>query len=95
MTPLEKLATILLEFSGWSKPMKRKSLEHVVPIPIARTDIAQYMGLKPETVSRAIARLEKERVIEIAGRNNIAILKPVELREISIGGRPRQRPRRN
>jgi CRP/FNR family transcriptional regulator len=37
-------------------------------LPMSREDIARYLGMANETVSRAFARLQTDRVIVIAGR---------------------------
>jgi len=60
----EKVASFLI---GWRDrlvhlrgPLKR------VPLPMCRQDIADFLGLTIETVSRTLTKLERDRVIEIA-----------------------------
>ncbi len=59
----EKVATFLL---GWRE---RLILLHgpsnTVPLPMSRQDIADFLGLTIETVSRTFTKLERDRIIEI------------------------------
>jgi len=55
----ERVATFLLEMAG------RGSTEAVVELPMSRQDIADYLGLTIETVSRTLTQLEDEAAIEI------------------------------
>lgn len=41
---------------------------HVLEIPIARKDLAALIGTGPETISRTIKKLEKERIARFEGR---------------------------
>ncbi|TNF18202.1 MAG: Crp/Fnr family transcriptional regulator [Rhodobacteraceae bacterium] len=41
---------------------------HVLEIPIARKDLAALIGTGPETISRTIRKLEKERIARFEGR---------------------------
>jgi CRP/FNR family nitrogen fixation transcriptional regulator len=53
---------------------QRASLEgnHIV-LPMDRTDIADYLGLALETVSRVFWDLERRGAIEISGRHNVVV----------------------
>ena len=64
---LEKVATFLLEMD--------KRLADAMTLPMSRRDIADYLGLTLETVSRALSRLRRARAISLAGDT---------LREITI-----------
>ena len=47
-----------------------------VELPMTRQDIADYLGLTMETVSRAMRRLRNDGIIEIEGSQTIKLLKP-------------------
>ena len=59
----EKVATFLI---GWRDRLTRRSdPAKTVPLPMSRQDIADYLGLTIETVSRTFTKLERDGVIEI------------------------------
>jgi CRP/FNR family transcriptional regulator, anaerobic regulatory protein len=59
----EKVATFLI---GWRDRLAELSpLGRMVPLPMSRQDIADYLGLTIETVSRTLTKLERDGVIEI------------------------------
>ncbi|QNP40410.1 fumarate/nitrate reduction transcriptional regulator Fnr [Lysobacter solisilvae (ex Woo and Kim 2020)] len=51
-------------------------------LPMSREDIARYLGLALETVSRGFTRLQEDGVIDVVGRR-IDILKPAELNRLA------------
>jgi CRP/FNR family transcriptional regulator len=76
----ERLAAFLIELSarttgqGVSPPMLRLSM--------SRSDIANYLRLAAETVSRVLRRFQDQGLVEVDGRN-VAIARPAELRNIA------------
>ena len=69
----EKVATFLI---GWRDRLGRLSgLTKTVPLPMSRQDIADYLGLTIETVSRTFTKLERDGVIEILP-GSIGLLDP-------------------
>jgi CRP/FNR family transcriptional regulator len=59
----EKIATFLL---GWRERLfSLKGSSNTVPLPMSRQDIADYLGLTIETVSRTLTKLERHGAIEI------------------------------
>jgi len=93
-TPIERLASILFEFRRWPENKRGTHAADVVLLPISRSDIADYIGLQPETVSRALARLEQDRMIDVKQINEIRLTDIPSLRRIANGGRPRKSNRR-
>jgi CRP/FNR family transcriptional regulator, anaerobic regulatory protein len=59
----EKVAIFLV---SWRNRLARLSLfSETVPLPMRRQDIADFLGLKLETVSRTLAKLEQRNVIRL------------------------------
>ena len=56
-----------------------------VALPMTRADIADFLGLTTETVSRTFTQLRKSRIIAIDHVNTVIILKPLALRAIAAG----------
>jgi CRP-like cAMP-binding protein len=79
---LEKLASFIFE-------CRRRQVSNVqtssVTIPVRRIDLAEYLGMQPETVSRCFKILEERKIIEFSGISNIKILQPPVLRRIANG----------
>lgn len=56
-----------------------------VTLPMTRADIADFLGLTTETVSRTFTQLRKAQIIAIDHVNTVIILKPMALRAIAEG----------
>lgn len=62
----EKVAMFLV---GWRNRLARLSMySEIVPLPMRRRDIADFLGLKLETVSRTFARLERNHAIRVVSK---------------------------
>jgi hypothetical protein len=59
----EKVAIFLV--SGRNRLAGLSVFSETVPLPMRRQDIADFLGLKLETVSRTLAKLERKNVIRI------------------------------
>ncbi|MDX2202864.1 MAG: Crp/Fnr family transcriptional regulator [Hyphomicrobiaceae bacterium] len=77
----ERLATLLLQLA--QRLGQRISDRINVPLAISREDIADYLGLNADTVSRIFTRFRKARLIEFHGRSDFEILNLQKLSEIS------------
>ena len=44
---------------------RRGALANLVPLPMSRRDVADFLGLTIETVSRLLAKLERENVVRV------------------------------
>jgi CRP/FNR family transcriptional regulator len=59
----EKVASFLI---GWRDRLSQfKETSAIVPLPMSRLDIADYLGLTIETVSRTLTKLERDGVLDI------------------------------
>jgi CRP/FNR family transcriptional regulator, anaerobic regulatory protein len=81
----EKLASFIFECSH-RNPQTRRG-DHV-DIPIRRRDMAEYLGMQPETVSRCFKILADKQVIRVTDLSIIQILNAPALRQIANGARP-------
>jgi CRP/FNR family transcriptional regulator len=82
-TARERLATFLLTQSrqGALCPMPRTHLA----LPMTRGDIADYVGLTIETVSRSLTRLRSDGLIDIPNQTDIVIRNRTRLERIAEG----------
>jgi CRP/FNR family nitrogen fixation transcriptional regulator len=67
-TALERVADFLLEMDARMRP------SGAIGLPMLRRDIADYLGLTFETVSRTIARLEADGAVELIAARQIKVL---------------------
>jgi CRP/FNR family transcriptional regulator, nitrogen fixation regulation protein len=79
-TSLERVAAFLIEMD------KRLTAAGVMPLPMSRRDIADYLGLTLETVSRALSRLHELDIIGFIGSNQrqIILLNRQQLAELDL-----------
>lgn len=73
---MERVATFLLEMS--SRAENRLEFE----LPMSRQDIADYLGLTIETVSRTISAIERKGLIELAGSRKVRLKNRAALRNL-------------
>lgn len=80
---IEKLASFLLVVKARAgEPLADYSQ---INLPMTRSDIADFLGLTTETVSRTFTQLRKSQIIAIDNVNTIIILKPIALQSIAQG----------
>jgi CRP/FNR family transcriptional regulator len=82
-TAKERVASFLISLSD--RAVKRRRPATPLDIPMSRTDIADYLGLTTETVSRTLTQLRRARVIAIGKRSQIDILDREALSELVDG----------
>ncbi|MBX3536733.1 MAG: helix-turn-helix domain-containing protein [Chelatococcus sp.] len=56
-----------------------------IDLPMSRLDMADYLGLTIETVSRVLTRMQRDGMISFRGRYHLIIERPRGLRELSGG----------
>ncbi len=91
-TPLERLASVLFEFRRWPDVLAIDPGGESLMMPILRKDIADYLGIKPETISRALKRLQSAGMIATAREqaNRILFLDIPSMRRLANGANPRE-----
>lgn len=70
-TPIEKIATFLKNRVAKLNLVGEENIE--VSLSMGRSDIADYLGLTVETVSRTISKLKTEKVIDVPSANIVII----------------------
>jgi len=82
-TPVEKICSFLLNLSRraerWSQPTSP------VVLPMSRGDIADYLGLTVETVSRTFTKLKGEGAIELPESSRVILADIERLEELAAG----------
>ena len=58
-----------------------------VQLPMSRLDIADYLGLTIETVSRTLSELEKQSAIALPASRRIVLRNPAALKRLVSGNR--------
>ena len=76
-TARERVVSFLLEMA------ERAGGEKVVALPMPRQDIADYLGLTIETVSRTLTSLEGSAAIDILTSRRIALLNRTALNRLN------------
>lgn len=79
----ERMATFLINFED----RLRESGEEpaVIKLPMARADIADYLGVTVETISRCLAAMAEEGLIQLLSPRRIVILDHMRMEEIAEG----------
>lgn len=57
----------------------------LVDLPMSRRDIADFLGLTTETVSRTLTQFRKSRIIAIENIHTVVVLRPMALQAMSLG----------
>ncbi len=81
---LEKLASFIFECQHRQIITVSKNS---VTIPVRRIDLAEYLGMQPETVSRGFKELEERGILEFQNTLSLKILNAPALRRIANGDR--------
>ena len=78
-TARERVASFIVSLA------RRSKIEHEgsLPLPMSRSDIADYLGLTIETVSRTFTLLRKEKLIELPDKHVVEIKKRAELEQVA------------
>ena len=82
-TALERIATFLLDLPSHD-PARSIPPGHV-HLPMTRAEIADYLGLTIETVSRVLTRLKTQGVIRLVSLSELRVEQPEVLRDLADG----------
>jgi CRP/FNR family nitrogen fixation transcriptional regulator len=77
ITALEKVGSFILEMAA---RLSNGDSERVA-LPVSRYDIADYLGVSVETVSRALSDLKQRGVIKLLGTRTVSIVHRDVLKE--------------
>lgn len=80
-TATERVASLLLMLFGRCHAEQQDEIE----LPMSRSDIADYLGLRIETVSREISGLKVSRIIQLTGRNSFRVVDRERLELLAEG----------
>ncbi|WP_142849253.1 cyclic nucleotide-binding domain-containing protein [Telmatospirillum sp. J64-1] len=83
-TAREKVASFLIMLA--ERCEKRGRTGPSLPLSMSRSDIADYLGLTIETVSRVLTQFKKENIIGLPDLGHVVMRQPELLRQIAEGG---------
>ena len=80
---LERMATFLLAMAD--RQQEKGKAADAIDLPMNRTDVADYLGLTVETVSRLLTQMRSRRMIELPSANHVVFRNREALEELSAG----------
>lgn len=91
-TAVERIATLLARlFQSDSRPLgygEAAPALRTADMALTQTDMADYLGLTVETVSRTLTRLKREGVIAVSGKGQLRVLDDARLQALSVSEVP-------
>lgn len=82
-TAAERLATFIVEMVGHTPQIEGQAPRAL--LPMSRSDIADYLGLRIETVSRELGALKAARLVRMMGIHELLILDLASLESLAAG----------
>ncbi len=92
-TAPERVASFLLRLAGRGRPAGETA--RCIDLPMSRADIADYLGLTPETVCRVMTKLKRAGIIVLPNAQTVELLDPEALGDIAEDGEAAERPDRD
>jgi CRP/FNR family transcriptional regulator len=86
----EKIASFLLALAERARDEHRPA--YVVHVPMSRQDMADYLGLTIETVSRTLSRFRRDGLIGLPGRQQVVLRQLALLEALADGEEAETRP---
>lgn len=87
-TAAERLASFFLELLRRQEKMTGGEGALRFDLPMSRLDIADYLGLTKETVSRMLAELRGRGLIRLESLNRVEVLDAAGLQDVAAGNEP-------
>lgn len=87
MNAAEKVANGLLDLAE-QFPRKLRQGRPVLTLYLTRSDLADWLGLTIETVSRTLNQFKREGVIDYAHAEIVTLMRPERLKDIASGNHP-------
>lgn len=84
-TAAERVASFLLMLAGRLDPEGGLTDDDEILLPMSRNDIADYLGLRIETVSRELGALKAARLIQLTGTHKIRLIARDQLEALAEG----------
>ena len=84
-TAVERLASFFLLLAEKAE-RRTKAPVRFVDLPMSRSDIADYLGLTKETVSRVLSSLRSRRIVRLDALDRIEIVDRDHLAQVADGG---------
>ncbi|WP_339329267.1 helix-turn-helix domain-containing protein [Bacillus paralicheniformis] len=82
MDPEIRIAYMILELGNkYGKPVQGAQDRIKIELPLSREELANYVGVTRETISRKFSKFERLGIIEIKGTREITILNLQKLNE--------------
>ena len=82
-TAAERLASFFVALA--QRTERGSDCSTLLHLPMSRSDIADYLGLRKETISRVLGVLKSERVVRLRALDTIEILDRQRLEDIAAG----------
>lgn len=82
-TAIERLATFLLDMTRHSMQIPGEPARAALPMP--RSDIADYLGIRNETISRELGVLKSKRLIRMIGTHELTIIDRAAMEALAAG----------
>ncbi|MDO9223064.1 MAG: helix-turn-helix domain-containing protein [Caulobacter sp.] len=80
-TAIERLASFLVDLAA--RDRRAGGGGRIIQLPMTRAEIADYLGLTTETVSRITSRLKVRGVIRLLSLHSLSIERPAELSQLA------------
>ena len=79
----ERVASFLMALSRRNERFGEAA--NIVDLPMTRTDIADFLGLTIETVSRTLSKMKNQRLIDLPQSARVRLIDMNELQRIAEG----------